>query len=215
MKNLLAAAVLLLILNACVEQKKELVETRAPPKSEVRKDSVLPKPFLWDAANIYFLLTDRFYNGNPENDINFDRTDATGPLRGFMGGDIQGITQKIEEGYFSKLGVNAIWFSPVLEQIHGATDEGTGNTYAYHGYWTKDWTALDPNFGTKKDLETLVKTAHKHGIRILMDVVLNHTGPVTEDDPVWPEEWVRTSPPCNFSNYEALRPALWLKTYRI
>ena len=97
-------------------------------------------------------------------------------LRGFMGGDIEGITEKIEEGYFSKLGVNAIWFTPVVEQIHGDTDEGTGNTYAYHGYWAKDWTALDPNFGTKKDLENLVKTAHKNDIRILMDVVLTIRG---------------------------------------
>lgn len=118
-----------------------------------------------------------------------------------MGGDIAGITQKIKEGYFNALGVNAIWFTPVVEQIHGATDESTGNTYGYHGYWAKDWTALDPNFGTKKELATLVKTAHRHGIRVLMDVVLNHTGPVTPQDPVWPEEWVRTSPTCDFTNY--------------
>ncbi|MEN8788400.1 MAG: alpha-amylase family glycosyl hydrolase [Flavobacteriaceae bacterium] len=159
-------------------------------------------PFAWEGANIYFLLTDRFYNGNPENDLNFDRNDSTGVLRGFMGGDLQGITKKIESGYFDKLGVNALWFTPVVEQIHGATDEGTGTTYGYHGYWAKDWTALDPNFGTKKDLETLVKTAHRHNIRILMDVVINHTGPVTETDPVWPSDWVRTEPTCDFTSYE-------------
>lgn len=201
MKNLLAVCFLLLFAYSCAEQKKE--QSKEPTiVSETIKDSVITKPFLWEAANIYFLLTDRFNNGNTDNDLNFNRTEPTGPLRGFMGGDIQGITQKIEEGYFSDLGVNAIWFAPVVEQIHGATDEGTGNTYAYHGYWTKDWTALDPNFGSRKDLQKLVKTAHENGIRILMDVVLNHTGPVTEIDPVWPEEWVRTSPPCNFSNYE-------------
>ena len=120
-----------------------------------------------------------------------------------MGGDIEGITQKIKEGYFSDLGVNAIWFTPVVEQIHGSTDESTGNTYGYHGYWTKDWTALDPNFGTKKDLENLVKDrTFRKGIRILMDVVLNHTGPVTDKDPVWPEDWVRTGPNCEYTNYE-------------
>jgi alpha-amylase len=158
--------------------------------------------FQWEAATVYFLVTDRFKNGNPENDINFERNQNTGKLRGFMGGDIQGITQKIEDGYFTELGVNVIWFTPVIEQVHGATDEGTGNTYAYHGYWAKDWTALDPNFGTEKDLETLVKTAHNRGIRVLLDVVLNHTGPVTEKDPVWPEEWVRTAPTCEFTSYE-------------
>ena len=119
-----------------------------------------------------------------------------------MGGDIQGITQKIKQGYFTELGVNAIWFTPVVEQIHGSTDEGTGVSYGYHGYWAKDWTALDPNFGTKKDLEDLVKTAHSNNIRVLMDVVINHTGPVTEQDPVWPADWVRTEPTCEHTNYE-------------
>ncbi len=172
--------------------------------TEVVEEMVIKKevPFTWEGANIYFLLTDRFNNGNPENDISFDRTEETAVLRGFEGGDIQGITQKIEEGYFTDLGINSIWFTPVVEQIHGATNEGTGNTYGYHGYWAKDWTAIDPSFGTRKDLEKLVKTAHAKGIRVLLDVVLNHTGPVTEKDPVWPEEWVRTGPPCEFTNYE-------------
>ncbi|MBO6531736.1 MAG: alpha-amylase, partial [Muricauda sp.] len=171
----------------------QVVEQESP-KKEV--------PFVWEGANVYFLLTDRFNNGNPDNDINFDRTEETGVLRGFEGGDIQGITQKIKEGYFTDLGINAIWFTPIVEQIHGATDEGTGKTYGYHGYWAKDWTAIDPNFGTKKDLEELVKTAHSKGIRILLDVVLNHTGPVTEKDPVWPDDWVRTGPKCEFTTYE-------------
>lgn len=159
-------------------------------------------PFVWDAATIYFLLTDRFYNGDTLNDITLNRNKKTAPLRGFMGGDLKGITKKIEEGYFTDLGVNAIWFTPVVEQIHGNVDEGTGSTYGYHGYWTKDWTNLDPNFGFKKDLEVLVDTAHDKGIRIIMDVVLNHTGPVTNLDPVWPRDWVRTGPVCEYTNYE-------------
>ena len=120
-----------------------------------------------------------------------------------MGGDLKGITQKIKEGYFTKLGINAIWFSPILEQIHGSTDEGSGNTYGYHGYWTKDWTNLDPNFGSKEDLRELVKTAHANQIRVIMDVVLNHTGPVTESDQVWPEAWVRTGPICSYKDYQS------------
>jgi alpha-amylase len=120
-----------------------------------------------------------------------------------MGGDMAGITQKIKEGYFDDLGVNAIWFSPVLEQIHDSTDEGTGNTYAFHGYWTKDWTQFDPNFGTEEDFKALIDTAHEHGIRILMDVVMNHTGPVTEKDPVWDETWVRTGPGCTYRDQDS------------
>ncbi|MEX0288405.1 MAG: alpha-amylase family glycosyl hydrolase [Flavobacteriaceae bacterium] len=199
-KMLIALAISALFL-ACKEEKKEPV---MEPSAQLETAPEIEKqaPFVWEGANIYFLLTDRFNNGNPETDVNFDRTNPTGVLRGFMGGDLEGITQKIEEGYFSDLGINAIWFTPVVEQIHGDTDENTGNTYGYHGYWAKDWTALDPNFGTKKDLENLVKSAHSKGIRVLMDVVLNHTGPVTSKDPVWPSDWVRTGPTCDFQTYE-------------
>ncbi|MGB6150551.1 MAG: alpha-amylase family glycosyl hydrolase, partial [Pricia sp.] len=202
MKKLLVGIAVLGCICACKDAKTEPVK-----ETLVQNDSIaIPVkkvPFAWEGANIYFLLTDRFKNGDTLNDVNFERTDPTGPFRGFMGGDIQGITKKIEEGYFTELGVNALWFSPVVEQIHGSTDEDTGNTYGYHGYWTKDWTVLDPNFGTKEDLENLVKTAHQYGIRILMDVVLNHTGPVTEQDPAWPEEWVRTDPTCTYEDYQS------------
>ncbi|MDG1774149.1 MAG: alpha-amylase family glycosyl hydrolase, partial [Flavobacteriaceae bacterium] len=170
--------------------------TKAP------QDVTQNKPFVWENAHMYFLLTDRFNNGDTTNDINFNRTKETAVLRGFKGGDFEGITQKINEGYFNDLGVNALWFSPVVEQIHGATNEGTGNTYGFHGYWTKDWTAIEPNFGTENAFKKLVETAHENGIRIVMDVVLNHTGPVTEQDPVWPVDWVRTSPACTYDSYE-------------
>lgn len=168
-------------------------------KQEKMKQEV---PFVWENANLYFLLTDRFNNGDTTNDVNFNRTQTTGKLRGFEGGDIKGITQKIKEGYFTNLGVNAIWMTPIVEQIHGGTDEGTGVTYGFHGYWAKDWTAIDPNYGTKEDLKELVLEAHKRGIRILLDAVINHTGPVTEKDPVWPSDWVRTEPQCKYNNYE-------------
>jgi len=158
-------------------------------------------PFIWNNANIYFLLTDRFNNGDPGNDVNFGRTDPAAVNRGFMGGDLAGVTKKIEEGYFNKLGISAIWLTPFYEQIHGMVDEGTGDTYAYHGYWTRDWTALDPNFGTPEELDALVEAARDKGIRIIMDVIINHTGPVTENDPVWGDAWVRTEPRCTYEGY--------------
>lgn len=173
------------------------------PSNSVKKENDFTQaPFFWENATIYFLLTDRFNNGNPANDVNFDRTKAAAPLRGFMGGDIQGVTQKLEGNYFNDLGVTAIWFTPVVEQIHDQVDEGFGANYGFHGYWAKDWTALDPNFGSKEDLDALVKTAHAKGIRVVLDVVLNHTGPVTEADPVWPADWVRTGPQCVYQGYE-------------
>lgn len=157
----------------------------------------------WKNATVYFLLTDRFYNGDPSNDLSFNRKQDGAVLRNFEGGDLKGITLKIQEGYFDSLGVNAIWMTPIVEQIWGHTDEGTGKTYAYHGYWARDWTRLDPNFGTEAEFRELVSTAHQHGIRILMDVVVNHTGPVTPIDPKWPDEWVRTGPKCTYTGYES------------
>jgi len=159
-------------------------------------------PFLWENASVYFLLTDRFNNGDPSNDENFERSGQTAILRGFKGGDLAGVTQKLEEGYFSDLGITALWMTPWFEQNHGIVDEGTGRTYGYHGYWIQDWTALDPNFGTEEELARMINVAHSRGIRIVMDVVMNHTGPVTAEDPVWPDEWVRTRPACNFQNYD-------------
>jgi alpha-amylase len=159
-------------------------------------------PFVWEGANLYFLMTDRFLDGNNTKEVYFDRTRNTATLRGFEGGNMKGIIQKIDEGYFDKLGVNAIWFTPIVEQIHDGVDEGTGVTYGFHGYWTRDWTAIDPNFGTKKDLAELVTKAHAKGIRIVLDGVINHTGPVTDIDSVWPNEWVRTGPQCDYKNYE-------------
>lgn len=172
------------------KQPKEL------PDLEVRKT-----PFVWEGANLYFLMTDRFNNGDKSNDVNFGRSITPAKLRGFEGGDIRGIIQKIDEGYFDKLGVNAIWLTPIVEQIHDGVDEGTGLSYGFHGYWTRDWTKLDPNFGTEADLAEMVQKAHAKGIRIMLDAVINHTGPVTAADPVWPSDWVRTEPQCDYKTY--------------
>ena len=169
------------------------------PKEEVAKSDA---PFLWEGANLYFLLVDRFNNGDTSNDQTLRGDNETAILRGFEGGDLKGITKKIQEGYFTELGINAIWMSPIVEQIHGATDEGTGLSEGYHGYWARDWTVIDPNFGTPEDLRELVTVAHENGIRIVLDAVINHTGPVTFEDSVWPSDWVRTSPKCTHKNYE-------------
>lgn len=187
-----ALLLIILITLSCTEEKT--VATLAQEKATT--------PFFWEASNMYFLLTDRFYNGDTANDTHFDRTKEAATLRGFMGGDLKGLKEKIDEGYFTDLGINAIWFTPVVEQVHGDVDEGTGLTYGFHGYWTKDWTSLDPNFGTKEDLAAVIKAAHAKGIRIVMDVVLNHTGPVTAQDPFWGTDWAREDPNCAFSTYK-------------
>ncbi len=160
-------------------------------------------PFLWENATVYFLLTDRFHIGDPDRPPVFGRKQDGSPLRSFMGGDIRGIIQKLEEGYFDRLGVTALWMNPMMEQIHGSTDEGTGKSYPFHGYWPKDWTTLDPNFGTMKDYKELIDKAHARGIRVLMDIIVNHTGPVTPIDEQWPLDWVRVGPSCTYEDFES------------
>ena len=167
-----------------------------------KKKTIAKTPFVWESANVYFVITDRFNNGDKTNDHTFNRNKPTGKLRGFEGGDIRGIIQKLDEGYFTNLGINVIWMTPIVEQIHDGVDEGTGFTYGFHGYWTRDWSSIDPSVGTKKDLAELVQKAHARGIRIMLDAVINHTGPVTPEDSVYPNDWVRTSPKCTYKSYD-------------
>ena len=155
----------------------------------------------WNGATVYFLLTDRFANGDTTNDHALGRQHDGSVLRSFEGGDLAGLLQRIERGYFDSLGVSAIWLTPFVEQIHGSVDEGTGKTYPFHGYWTRDWTAVDPSLGTADDLRAVLDAAHSRGIRVLMDAVINHTGPPTPHDPAWPESWVRRGPNCTYDNY--------------
>jgi alpha-amylase len=155
----------------------------------------------WNSATVYFLLTDRFQNGDSSNDHALGRAHDGAVLRSYEGGDLAGVRRRIDEGYFDSLGVDAIWMTPFVEQIHGSVDEGTGKTYGYHGYWTHDWTAVDPELGTRDDLKAVVDAAHRHGIRVLMDAVINHTGPATAVDPPWPTDWVRAGPNCTYRDY--------------
>lgn len=189
-KSLLTIALVSLLISSC-SSTKEI------------KNTTTKTPFIWEGANVYFLMTDRFLNGNPNNDNIIKRDKPTAKLRGFEGGDINGVIKKLDEGYFSDLGINVIWMTPVVEQIHGSVDEGTGNTYGFHGYWTKDWTTLDPSFGTKEELKELVDKAHAKGIRIMLDAVINHTGHATEIDDKYPDSWVRSTPNCKYNSYDS------------
>ncbi|MGC6387789.1 alpha-amylase [Ewingella sp. S1.OA.A_B6] len=150
-------------------------------ESIVRKT---PATFSWQNATVYFVLTDRFENGEPANDHSYGRhSDGLQEIGTFHGGDLAGLTKKLD--YLQQLGVNALWISSPLEQIHGWVGGGTNGDfphYAYHGYYALDWTKLDANMGTTEELHTLVSEAHRRGIRILFDVVVNHTGYATLAD---------------------------------
>lgn len=138
--------------------------------------------FTWDNANVYFVITDRFKDGNASNNNSYGRpsVDATGKKIGtFHGGDIAGLTEKLNAGYFTDLGVNAIWITAPYEQAHGFVGGGSNGDfahYAYHGYYVQDYSNLDANMGTPAEFKQFVDTAHSQGIRVVMDVVMNHAG---------------------------------------
>ena len=140
--------------------------------------------FTWKNANIYFVLTDRFYNGDTSNDESYHRHKTAGGsnVATFHGGDIKGLTEKLD--YLDNLGVNAIWITAPYEQMHGWTGgkDDAFPHYAFHGYYTLDWTFMDRNMGTIEEMRNFVTEAHRRGIRVVMDIVLNHTGYCTLDD---------------------------------
>lgn len=140
--------------------------------------------FTYHNANIYFVMVDRFNNADPSNDHSYGRKkDGQQEVGTFHGGDLKGVIAKLD--YIKSLGSDAIWLSPIVEQVHGFVgggDSGSFPFYAYHGYWTRDFTKIDQNFGNEDDLKTLVDEAHKRGLKVLLDAVLNHAGYATLAD---------------------------------
>ncbi|MEV6784565.1 pullulanase-type alpha-1,6-glucosidase [Streptomyces sp. NPDC051098] len=153
-------------------------ETRAPgPPSDAR---LAAEPSRHDLTReqFYFVLPDRFANGDPAND--------RGGLRGgrldtgydpadkgfYQGGDLKGLTKKLD--YIKGLGTTGIWLAPIFKN-RPVQGEGKDASAGYHGYWITDFTQVDPHFGTNKDLETLIDKAHAKGMKVFFDVITNHT----------------------------------------
>lgn len=139
--------------------------------------------FDWDEAVVYFMMTDRFFDGNESNNT-ASGADTYGDNPGlYHGGDFAGVTAKLD--YLQDLGVNTIWLTPIVKNIAGVTvtDEGKEDVpynAAYHGYWASDFTKLNPTMGTTEEFKTMISEAHKRGMRIMVDIVVNHAGYGTE-----------------------------------
>lgn len=159
-----------------------------------------PSPSAWEDQTLYFFMLDRFSDGRETDYVGNDGFLVTGPgtVRyfapndvdravgssataaawrdaggRFVGGTLKGAASKI--GYLARLGITAIWVSPVFKQPPWAE--------SYHGYGVQDFLAVEPRFGSADDLRDLVATAHAHGIHVILDIILNHTGPVFDYDP--------------------------------
>jgi glycosidase len=128
-----------------------------------------PSPTDWRNENIYQILTDRFYDGNPSNNnVEASHGSPYSPTtnNGINGGDFRGIQDKLD--YIKSLGASAIWISPIVFNV--------GGTSAYHGYGAQDFYQLAPHWGTMTDLSNMVQAAHARGIKVILDIVCNHTG---------------------------------------
>jgi len=127
---------------------------------------------------IYFIMVDRFKDGNTENDKPLNDPEVN-PKADFKGGDLKGITQMMNSSYFQKLGVNCIWLSPIVQNPQGKFGLFNKNGFkskfsAYHGYWPISFTKIDNRFGTPDDLKELVDAAHKNKCNVLLDIVAHH-----------------------------------------
>ena len=140
--------------------------------------------FDWDEAVIYFAVTDRFFDGDASNNDAYGVGDYNVSEKGgssYHGGDFAGLNQKLD--YLKDLGVNTIWITPIVENItEDQHDNETDTaTYGYHGYWASDFTKLNKHLGTEQQFKALLDAAHSKGMKIMVDVVLNHAGYGTED----------------------------------
>jgi glycosidase len=161
---------------------------------DLRDGTFTPSPTAWEDQVLYFLMLDRFSDGKErgylDNQGNLATTGSTAPYQPgdennaiqtsadakkwreagakWVGGTLKGLESKI--GYLKRLGITAVWISPLFKQV--AFQE------TYHGYGVQNFLDVDPHFGTRADLRALVDTAHAHGIYVILDIILNHSGDV-------------------------------------
>ncbi|WP_405941538.1 pullulanase-type alpha-1,6-glucosidase [Streptomyces sp. NBC_00207] len=179
--GVLAAALAVTLLPALPAAAAAAAKPPAPPSDA--KLAAEPARHDLTRDQFYFVLPDRFANGDPRN----DRGGLTGSRletgldpkdKGFyQGGDLKGLTDRLD--YIKGLGTTAIWMAPIFKNqpVQGKGDDVSAG---YHGYWITDFTQVDPHFGTNADLERLIDTAHGKGMKVFFDVITNHTADVVD-----------------------------------
>ena len=167
---------------------------------------------------LYFILVDRFLNGNKENDSPINDRDVHQKAN-YHGGDLDGIIQKLKEGYFSNLGVNAIWLSPVTQNpLHAEVEYPFPHRKysGYHGYWPVSCTKIDSRFGNSETLKKLVREAHKKDIKVLLDFVSNHVhenNPIIKKHPQWATDLILEDGTENIRIWDEQRLTTWFDRF--
>ena len=171
-----------------------------------------------EATILYFMMVDRFNNGNPDYDDPIDHPELADRAN-FHGGDLPGITQKIRDGYFRELNINAIWFSPITQNPFEAWREyiPPQRMYSgYHGYWPITLTTVDHRFGRSSDLEDLVQAAHEENISVMLDYVTNHVhqeNQLIKDNPHWATVFNLPDGRRNLRLWDEHRLTTWFDTF--
>lgn len=184
---------------------------------------------------LYSVLVDRFCNGNPQNDWKLN-SDEVLDVVDYQGGDLAGITQKIQDGYFDSLGVTTLWISPITQNPWDAwgcyrfqpaeTEALYQNKYdptkaytrfsGYHGYWPIYATAIDRRLGTENELKTLLSTAHGHNMNVILDYVANHmhiASPTLQAHPDWHTDSILPDGRRNFELWDEARLTTWFDVH--
>ena len=181
-------------------------------------DAAAAGPFVWQDAVVYQVVLDRFRNGDRTNDRPVV-TDGLLPPANYHGGDLQGLLDAIEAGYFTGLGVNTLWISPVVDNPPGAEREFpephrfyTG----YHGYWPSHPRAVDEHLGDLPLLQRTVAAAHARGIRVLLDIVAHHvheSHPYFREHPEWFGALELPDGSLNLRRFDEYRLTTWFEPY--
>ncbi len=172
----------------------------------------------YESMVMYFLMVDRFNNGNTQNDKPLNIPEVH-PKADYFGGDLSGVTQKINDGYFEDLGVNTIWLSPITQNPEGAFGkypEPETSFSAYHGYWPISSVNVDYRFGTSEEFRNLVTTAHSSDMNVLLDYVANHVHeqhPVYQENKDWATSLYLPDGTLNTEKWDEHRLTTWFDTF--
>ena len=167
---------------------------------------------------MYFLLVDRFVDGNKKNTKKVNDPEIL-PKANYYGGDLQGVLEKIKDGYFTDLGINTVWLSPITQNPEGAFGlwpEPRTKFSGYHGYWPISSTKIDHRFGDEKVFKELIAEAHKKGLNVLLDYVANHVHqehPLYKNHKDWATNLYLPDGTMNTEKWDEHRLTTWFDTF--
>jgi len=210
------------------QMQRSFIRVFAYRKNELSNDLLIPlqngnifydSSFLTrndkEASSIYFALVDRFCNGNPENDQPINDPNLH-PKLNFHGGDLAGIIKKIKDGYFTKLGINTIWISPIVQNPETVVENYGHKCAGYHGYWPVNSTRIDHRFGTPDEMITLVNLAHAQNINVILDFVSNHVhedNSLIKNNPDWKTPLYLPDGSKNIGRWDEHRLTTWFEEF--